>query len=95
MLGVSIISSALSFVLIYEFWIGVDLTKKLSIYCTRICVIGVIVLFTLPPVLDYSISTYLENRNHVVCVEASTQWLHSKTTVFVREPNVCSSQLVN
>lgn len=89
MLGISVGLSSLSYVLVSEFWFGVILNEALNQLCTKLCIIGVVMMFIVPHLFDYTISYYLATKGYVVCEKASSQWLHSKTTAYAIDSEVC------
>jgi hypothetical protein len=89
MLGVGIGLAVLSFVLVYEYWLGKILTTNLTVACTRICFAGVVVMFLLPHIVHSSIDYYLKNKGYEICHQVSHQWRRSRTIVYVVNMEIC------
>lgn len=94
MFGVGVSLSVLVYAMIIESVLKKNLSKKSNNVLTKTAIFGVAIMFLLPQVVHYSIAHYLEGQGYEVCHEASHQWLHSRTIVFVNNMDVCSA-LVN
>ena len=89
MFGVGLGLSILSFVLVYEYLLGKTLTNKLSGICTKLGFGGVAIMFLLPYIVHNKIDSHAKNKGYVICHEASHQWFHSRTIVYVLNKNIC------
>lgn len=89
MLGVGLGSATLSFVLIYEFWHGKPLTKRLNILCTKLAFFSIILLLLTPQAIHLLTGNYLENRGLTLCEQASSQWLFVSEIVYVDDDSGC------
>jgi hypothetical protein len=89
--GVFIGLAVLIFAAVYESVLRKKLSNKIASACTRTGVAAVLIIFVLPMVVHSSVENYLLQKNYSICSEASHQWLHSRTIVFVSSQNVCKS----
>jgi hypothetical protein len=89
MLGVGVGLLALSMAGILETWFLKTLTKKNITVISRTAIIGVILTFTTPHLIDYLSSNTLKNKGYSVCEEASHQWLFFRDIVYVQDPVIC------
>lgn len=79
----------LIFAAVYESILRKQLTKKIASIITKIAIAAVIITFVLPMVVHSSVENYMIEKNYSVCDEASHQWLHSRTIVYVRTRDKC------
>jgi len=89
MLGVGVGLLALSMAGILEAWFLKTLTKKNITIISRTAIIGVILTFTTPHLIDYLSSNTLQNEGYSICEEASHQWLFSRYIVYVQDSVIC------
>ena len=89
MFGAGIGLGVLVVAMITEVVLKKHLSKRLNAFLTKVAISGVIIIFLLPQVVHYLIADYLEGQGYEVCHEASHQWLHSRTIVFVNDMEVC------
>ena len=89
MLGVGIGLAVLSFVLVYEYWLGKPLTNTMTTVCTRIGIGSVAVIFLLPQIVHSQVENYVKDKGYEICPGASHQWLHSRTIVYVSNMGLC------
>lgn len=93
MLGVGVGMLALAMVAVLEGWLGQTLSKKQSVFLTRLAVAGVILIFTVPHFVQYVADDFLQGRGYSVCEEASHQWLFVRDIVYIQESITCSENL--
>jgi len=89
MLGVGVGLLALSIACILETWFLKTLTKKNLAIISRTAIVGVILTFTIPHLIDHLSSNTLKNEDYSVCEEASHQWLFFRDIVYVQDPVIC------
>jgi hypothetical protein len=89
MLGVGLGALILTYVAGYEYWLDKPLTKRLNILCTKMALISVAVLILFPQVSHFFLNRHLVNNSYTVCREASTQWLHDRTIVYIDSSENC------
>ena len=87
--GVFIGLVVLNFAIFYESILRQELTKKIASVCTQISIAAVIIIFVLPMLVHRSVENYMTENNYSVCSEASHQWLHSRTIVYVGKQGIC------
>jgi len=93
MLGAGVTMLVLSFVMVREILLGKILTDKAASLLSKIGIAGVVIMFSLPHVIHYVSSSYLESNGYTVCEEASHQWLFNKKTVYIQESVECRESL--
>ena len=89
MFGAGIGLASLTFTIFYEGLLGRNLTNKITRGITRSASIGVSLMFILPHIFHYLASTYLEEKQYVVCDEMSYQWLLYKKLVYTDNQETC------
>ncbi len=89
MLGVGLGLAILSFVLVYEFWHGNSLTKKLTKTCTWLALFSVLLLLFFPQAMHFWTDNYLEEKGFFICEQASSQWLFVTEIVYVSGEHDC------
>lgn len=87
--GVEIGLGVLLFIIIYEIALGKKLTRKMAKVCTRISVMAVIIIFTLPTVMQYMVENTIDKHHYQECGSASHQWLFAKTLVYANDSVLC------
>ena len=95
MLGVGVGLLALSIAGILETWFWKTLSKKNLAVISRTAIVGVILTFTIPHLIDYASSSALKNEGYSICEEASHQWLFIRDIVYVQDPLMCNKGLRN
>ena len=89
LLGAGVGLSALIIAGIYESCLGKILSKKVSGIITKAALVGFLTMFALPHVAHYLTDRFLKKEGYQICREASRQWLHSKTVVYVKNSDIC------
>lgn len=89
MFGAGIGLTSLTFAIFYEGILRRDLTNKITKNITRSALMGVSLMFILPHVLHYLVSTHLEEERYVVCDEVSYQWFLYKKLVYTTNQRTC------
>ncbi len=89
LLGSGLGTLTLAFVAGYEYWLDKVLPKRLNILCTKMLLISVAVVILLPQASHFFLNRHLENNNYTVCREASRQWLHDRTIVYLDSTENC------
>lgn len=87
--GVFIGLVVLIFAIVYESVLRKELTKKIASVCTRTVIAAVFIIFVLPMLVHRSVDNYMTEKNYSICNEASHQWLHSRTIVYVSKRGIC------
>lgn len=87
--GIVLGLSMLIYVIVHESVLRKILTRKKADICTRVGIGSVIFTLVLPQLVDYAVDEYFTELRYGICREASHQWLHSKTIVYVKTPAVC------
>lgn len=93
MFGVGLGMLVLAFVTVQEGWLNRPLSKKQSVFLTRLAIIGAALIFTVPHIVHYAANSFLEKKGYVVCEEASHQWLFVRDIVYIQETVECSENL--
>jgi len=91
--GVGAGALPLALVCVQEFWIGKLLSRKQARILTRMAIGGVIIMFTLPHLMHFSLDYFLKKEGYSVCKEASHQWLHVRNIVYTQDPAECIEEL--
>ncbi len=78
-----------TFFSVSEFWFSVVIKGRLAKRLMRIAVGGAIVMVVFPQVMHFYMGRFIEENTYIVCEEASSQWLHAKTIVYVKDVGVC------
>ena len=89
LLGSGIGALTLAYFVGYEYWLDKVLPKRLNILCTKMLLISIAVMILLPQVSHFFLNRYLANNNYTVCREASRQWLHDRTIVYLDSIENC------
>lgn len=79
----------LIFAAVYESVLRKELTKKIASVCTRSSISALLIVFILPMVVHSGVENHLLQKNYSICSEASHQWLHSRTIVYVSTQDKC------
>ena len=79
----------LIFVAVYESVLRKELTKNISSVCTKTGIAAVLIIFILPMIVHSSVENHLLPKKYSICSEASHQWLHSRTIVYVSTQEKC------
>lgn len=87
--GVVLGLAMLIFAAVYESVFRKEMTALIASRCTRTGIAAVLLMFVLPQLAQYTVDGYLTQRDYISCDEASHQWLHAKTLVYVSEQSVC------
>lgn len=66
-----------------------DLSEKKESFLIRGSVIGIIVMFSLPIVVDYFVEQKIRKENYVVCSDMSYQWFLYKKFVYTSSNQTC------
>ncbi|MBL4798110.1 MAG: hypothetical protein JKY50_11895 [Oleispira sp.] len=94
MLGVGAGMLILAFVTVQEGWLDRQLSQAQSTFLTRLAVISVVLIITVPHTIHYFADDYLESEGYSVCQDASHQWLFVRNIVYVHEPVSCNENLI-
>lgn len=89
MSGVFLGLVVLIFAAIYESVLRKELTEKIASICTKTGIAALVIIFILPMVVHSGVENHLLQKNYSICSEASHQWLHSRTIVYVSSRDKC------
>lgn len=87
--GVGLGMWALVGYMLAELWLGKPPSKRYEKVVTRLGVAGLVLAFSLPHVVHYSLDAWLDSRDYTICEPASHQWLHSVTLVYTKTETEC------
>ncbi|GHU46246.1 hypothetical protein AGMMS50289_19180 [Betaproteobacteria bacterium] len=93
MLGVGIGMLVLAIDIVQEGWFGKPLSNKQAAYLTKMALIGVALMFTVPHLIHYCADNYLLKRGYSVCEEASHQWRFVRDIAYIQPSVECSADL--
>lgn len=94
MLGASIGLLSLSSLFILDQWSKKSISKYWSNLIQKIFLFGFILLFILPHIINYFVSSYLVDNGYQICEAASRSWLYIHKIVYVHPPQACYKTLV-
>ena len=87
--GVFLGMSVLIFAIVYEAVLRKEATKKYASICTKIIIAALLIIFALPMIAHSGVENHLLQKKYSICSEASHQWLHSRTIVYVSSRDKC------
>lgn len=93
MLGVGVGMSVLAAALVQEGWFDRVLTPKQTKYFTRLLVISLVLLVTIPHLVHFSADMVLKSEGYSVCEPASHQWLFVRDIVYISGATHCDAGL--
>ena len=82
MLGVGIVLLTLTLVGFFQGVAGLNLSDRIESAIKTSIIIGIIIMFIFPHVMDYAVVQKMKNRNYDECEELSYRWLMYKKSVF-------------
>ncbi|GHU46248.1 hypothetical protein AGMMS50289_19190 [Betaproteobacteria bacterium] len=93
MLGLGVGMFVFVIVTVQEFWLGKLLSNKQSAYLTKVALISVVLMFTVPHLIHYCADNYLLKRGYSVCEEASHQLRLVRYIAYIQPSVKCSADI--
>lgn len=82
--GAGLTSLVFAIGLIYSKVFNIELSDKLHVLLTRLIIGGLVLMFALPQIAHFTVSTYMEDKGYQICREKSHRWLHVVTIVYTK-----------
>ncbi|GHU46244.1 hypothetical protein AGMMS50289_19170 [Betaproteobacteria bacterium] len=95
MLGVGVGMLALAIGTVQEYWFGKPLSNKQAAYFTKMALMSLVLIFTVPHLIHYCADNYLLKRGYSVCEEASRQLRLVRDIAYIQPSIECSADLEN
>lgn len=91
MLGVGMGLLVLTYGILHEVILGLALTKRVTKRINISALISIIVLFIVPHLVHYLVEHALNERDYIICDQASYQWLLYRRIVYVSNFEDCAN----